>query len=123
MYNTPNHCRACHSNDLVEVFSFDKPQPLANDFVLPGHDRQGFVPLRVMFCRNCTLGQLGEVVSPDILYKNYLYVTSNSETMRRHFDRLLKDLESENGEGSILEVGSNDGLFWISLSTGDSRIA
>jgi C-methyltransferase C-terminal domain/Methyltransferase domain len=64
-----------------------------------------------MFCRNCTLAQLGEVVDPNVLYKNYLYTTSTSQTMQRHFDRLLKDLVSENGKGSILEVGSNDGAL------------
>jgi C-methyltransferase C-terminal domain/Putative zinc binding domain/Methyltransferase domain len=111
MYKTVTQCRACQSTDLTEVFSFDKPLPLANDFVKPGGERQGFVPVRILFCRECTLAQLGEVVSPEILYKNYLYVTSSSETMRRHFDRLLKDLVSENGKGSILEAGSNDGLF------------
>lgn len=111
MYKTTKKCRACNSTDLVEVFSFDKPMPLANDFALPNGERQGFVPVRVLFCRECTLAQLGEVVDPNVLYKNYLYTTSSSETMLRHFDRLLKDMVSENGKGSILEVGSNDGLF------------
>lgn len=111
MYKTITQCRACGGTNLEEVFSFNKPMPLANDFSLPGGERQGFVPLRVMFCVDCTLGQLGEVVNPDVLYRNYLYVTSSSETMRRHFDRLLKDLASENHFGSIMEAGSNDGLF------------
>ena len=111
MFKTITECRACKGIDLVEVFNFGSPQPLANNFIKPGSEREGFVPLRVMYCRNCTLAQLGEVVNPDILYKNYLYTTSNSETMRRHFDRLTKDIISENGTGSLLEVGSNDGLF------------
>jgi len=85
--------------------------PLANDFVKPGGDHQGFVPVRVRFCRTCTLAQLGETVDPAILYKNYLYTTSSSQTMQRHFDRLTKDIGSEHGRASLLEVGSNDGLF------------
>lgn len=93
------------------MFNFGKPQPLSNDFTVEGGDREGFVPLRVMFCKTCTLAQLGEVVDPAILYRKYLYVTSNSETMLRHFDRLTKDIISENGTGSLLEVGSNDGKF------------
>lgn len=113
MFKTITRCRACDGTDLVEVFNFGSPQPLANNFTLPGEAREGFVPLRIMYCRGCTLAQLGEVVNPDILYKKYLYTTSNSETMRRHFDRLTKDIISENGTGSLLEVGSNDGLFLI----------
>lgn len=111
MYRTITECRACASTDLVEVFNFGKPQPLSNNFVKPGEEREGFVPLRVMFCRSCTLAQLGEVVNPETLYKNYAYVTSKSQTMARHFDRLTKDIISENGAGSLLEVGANDGRF------------
>ena len=49
--------------------------------------------------------------NPGVLYKDYPYVTSNSATMMRHFDRLTKDITSENGAGSLLEVGANDGRF------------
>lgn len=111
MYTRLTACRACASTDLVEVFSFNRPHALANDFVNPGGVHKGFVPVRVKFCRNCTLAQLGETVDPKVLYAEYLYVTSNSMTMQRHFDRLVKDMVSENGVGSLLEVGSNDGRF------------
>lgn len=111
MFKRLTSCRACNSTDLVEVFTFDRPMPLANAWAKPDGDHQGFVPVRVLFCRNCSLGQLGETVDPEVLYKEYLYTTSNSQTMQRHFDRLTKDLISENGVGSLLEVGSNDGLF------------
>jgi hypothetical protein len=36
MYKTITNCRACQSTDLVEVFSFDRPMPLANDFTGTG---------------------------------------------------------------------------------------
>lgn len=111
MYKTITNCRACGSTDLVEVFNFGPAQPLANNFTRPGEQREGFVPLRVMFCPKCTLAQLGEVVDPVRLYSTYTYVTSSSQTMSRHFDRLTKDITSENGAGSLLEVGANDGRF------------
>jgi hypothetical protein len=111
MYKIHSVCRACGSLALNEVFSFGKPMPLANDFTLPDQERQGFVPVRIMRCSGCGLAQLGETVDPAILYKNYLYVTSSSKTMERHFDRLVKDMASENGIGSLVEVGANDGLF------------
>lgn len=111
MYKHHTTCRACSGKDLSEVFSFGKPMPLANDFTLPDQDCQGFVPVRILRCSVCGLAQLGETVDPAILYKNYLYVTSNSQTMQRHFDRLVKDIISENGIGSLVEVGSNDGRF------------
>ena len=113
MFHRVTNCRACKSTDLVEVFRFDRAMPLANDFVENAThcQHQGFTPMEVLFCRKCTLAQLSVVVDPAILYKNYLYVTSNSVTMQRHFDRLTKDIISENGAGSLLEVGCNDGRF------------
>lgn len=111
MYKQHTACRACGSTELTEVFKFDRPMPLANDFVKPGEERQGFTPLRVLFCQKCTLAQLGETVNPEVLYRTYSYVTSRSQTMHRHFDRLCKDIISENGKGSIVEIGSNDGHF------------
>ena len=111
MYKTLTCCRACGSTDLTEVFNFGKAMPLANDWSKPDGERKGFVPLRVLFCPQCTLAQLGETVDPVVLYKDYAYVTSKSETMMRHFDRLTKDITSENGAGSLLEVGANDGRF------------
>lgn len=111
MYKQHFQCRACGSFALVEVFKFDRPMPLANDFVKPSDERQGFTPLRVMVCEQCSLAQLGETVNPEVLYKNYAYVTSRSQTMHRHFDRLCKDIISENDKGSIVEIGSNDGHF------------
>lgn len=104
-------CRACGSKDFSEVFKFDRPMALANDFVKPGCEHQGMVPVRILFCRNCSLAQLGETVDPPILYKNYAYITSRSQTMNRHFDRLCKDIASENGKQSLVEIGSNDGRF------------
>jgi len=101
-------CRACGHAELKEVFSLGV-MPLANDFVKPGEPRQGFAPLRVMFCRQCSLAQLGETVDPEILYKNYLYTTSNSQTMLRHFDRLVKDIASEATGQRLVEIGSNCG--------------
>jgi hypothetical protein len=110
MYKEITQCRACGGKSLSEVFDLGY-QPLANDFVFPGGERQGLAPLKVMFCPDCTLSQLSVVVDPKILYSNYLYVTSSSDTMLRHFDRLVKDIISENGKGVMVEVGANDGAF------------
>ncbi len=94
----------------MPVFSLGL-QPLANDFCRDGEDRCGYVPLEVLFCPNCTLGQLSAVVRPDILYKKYSYATSRSATMRRHFESLLSYIRSECEPVSLVEVGSNDGYF------------
>lgn len=110
MYKTLKYCRACQGEDLLPVFDMGV-QPLANDFCLPDEDHAGYAPLQVVFCPRCTLSQLSVVVDPEILYRRYLYVTSKSDTMQRHFHRLLQDIESEGAGKRILEIGSNDGTF------------
>jgi len=110
-YRLQTQCRACQGKELIPVFDLGL-QPLANEFRKAEESRSGFFPLSVVLCPQCTLSQLSVVVDPETLYRHYQYVTSSSETMRRHFDRLFKDLESEiEGTKTIVEIGSNDGLL------------
>lgn len=105
-YNTK--CRACDSTELIPVFDLGV-QPLANSFRKAEDVQTGLAPLMVMFCSRCSLSQLSIVVDPLILYSNYLYTTSSSQTMQRHFGRLFQDLASEGELKSVVEIGSNDG--------------
>lgn len=131
MYRIRTECRACGlgksliptlkesiaagsayaaANTLAPVFDLGV-QPLANNFVEPGEEQAGFAPLKVMFCPRCTNAQLSVVVSPDVLYRHYLYVTSPSQTMKEHFAALLKVMQEEQSVLRVLEIGSNDGAF------------
>lgn len=108
MYKLHTKCRACSSTDLVPVFDLGN-QALANDHVKPNEARQGFYPLKVLFCRGCGLAQLSIVVNKEQLYSRYTYVSSSSQTMQRHYDRLFLDILSEQPEKTIVEIASNDG--------------
>jgi novobiocin biosynthesis protein NovU/D-mycarose 3-C-methyltransferase len=109
-YKFVTECRACRSKELIPVFDLGL-QPLANEFRDLYEDRSGFFPLSVLLCPKCTLSQLSIEVDGELLYRDYKYVTSASNTMMRHFERLLQDLESEAPEKRICEIGSNDGLL------------
>ena len=90
--------------------------PLANDFTSENEECQGYAPLKVMQCPNCGLAQLSVVVKPEVLYKNYPYVTSNSATMRKHFSDIRYDIGAEAGDfKTVLEIGSNDGTLMLFL--------
>lgn len=125
MYYTRTSCRACgygtpagpegikstqSGEKLIEVFDLGV-QPLANDFVKIGGEHKGYAPLKVMFCPRCTLSQLSVVVKPSVLYENYCYETSKSETMRLHFRSLWDAITEQAKAGSVIEIGSNDGDF------------
>lgn len=109
LYKLHTQCRACGSTGLKKVFDLGV-QPLANDFCLPTDPQGGYAPLQVMLCPSCSLAQLSVVVDPKTLYSYYNYVTSNSRTMLEHFSTICGDIGKE-ATGSIVEIGSNDGLF------------
>lgn len=97
-------------------------QPLANDFAGPDEAHSGYAPLRVMFCPRCTLAQLSVVVDPEILYRRYSYVTSISETMLDHFQKLMSLLSGETTGTSVLEIGSNDGRLLQYMQSHGMRV-
>jgi hypothetical protein len=109
-YQEHTKCRICDSTELNPVFDLGL-QPPANDFRRPGTPREGYYPLKVLFCPKCTLSQLSVVVNPDVLYRHYSYVTSTSTTMNAHFDHLIELLNAEQPIKSLVEIGSNDGAF------------
>jgi hypothetical protein len=58
--------------------------------------------------------QLGYVVPPEVMFRNYLYVSGTTVTLTSHFHQLARDIvERFNlaaGSG-IVDIGSNDGTF------------
>lgn len=124
-YKTHRACRACglglssgpggtkaasQSDKLVEVLNLGV-MPLPNAFCKDGESQPGYYPISLMVCPRCTLGQLSIVVDPLVLYQKYAYVTSPSKTMAGHFNRLWDSLNSQKKIQSVIEIGSNDGLF------------
>lgn len=107
-YTEHTHCRICRTPSLETVFDLGS-QPLANDHCLPGDARQGLYPLKIMSCEKCGLAQLSAVVDKELLYRHYSYVSSSSSTMQKHYHRLFLDLESEQPEKTVVEIGSNNG--------------
>lgn len=110
-----DNCRACDSSDLL-LFLQLGPTPVPNGFLKAHHRHKAekFYPLDVCFCKKCGLVQLAHVVSPKVMFKNYVYVPSTSQTMRDHFSFLarqaLKKTKAQEGD-FILDIGSNDGTL------------
>ena len=113
-------CRSCGSRDLL-LFLQLGPTPVPNGF-LKAHQRhkaEKFYPLDVCFCKDCGLVQLAHVVSPKVMFKNYVYIPSTSETMRNHFAGLAVNvLKKTNVEGDlVVDIGSNDGTLLKSFQS------
>jgi 2-polyprenyl-3-methyl-5-hydroxy-6-metoxy-1,4-benzoquinol methylase len=105
-----NNCLACDSKNIHVVLDLGA-QPLANsykDTQLAAEDRY---PLAVNLCHECFHLQLSHTVDPEIIYKNYLYVSGTSKTLGDYsnwFANFVKEYLGNNA-GSVLDIGCNDG--------------
>jgi len=71
-------------------------------------------PLELVFCSECSLVQLAESVSPEKLFRDYVYLSSFSDTMLQHAEKLSTALiGSQNLDATslVVEVASNDGYL------------
>ena len=106
-------CRACGGFELESFLNLGE-QPLANGFLSAPSEfaEEKRYPLVVYRCKNCSLVQLLDVISPDELFRNYLYLTGTSETIAQHNKEYATAVVSEmklNSESLVVEVASNDG--------------
>jgi SAM-dependent methyltransferase len=113
--STITGCRACESGDLRQVLSLGAT-PLANALLKPEdlNRREPTYPLELVFCPACTLLQITETVPPEILFRDYVYHSSFSDTTLRHAEGLVDSLISARGLTSAslaVEVASNDGYL------------
>ena len=71
-------------------------------------------PLELLYCERCGLVQLSEIVPPEILFADYLYMSGASSTMVAHFHSLArahKKRFSLGAEDLVMEIASNDGTL------------
>jgi len=106
-------CRACEGERLT-LFLELGPQPLANAFLASAAEFAGEAayPLDVYFCESCSLVQLLDVIDPEVLFQNYIYVTGTSDTIARHnaaYACTVSDLLRLSPRDLVVEAASNDG--------------
>ncbi|MDO8619904.1 MAG: class I SAM-dependent methyltransferase [bacterium] len=110
-------CRICRGKEVGKVLSFG-PTPLANAFLTEGElrDAESYFPLDVYLCKNCGLLQLMDVVAPEVLFKDYVYVSSTSPVFVEHFNRFAEtmcDRFSLGKHSLAIDIGSNDGILLL----------
>lgn len=109
-------CRICKGKKLKRVFSLGKTPP-ANSFLTKNEVKKNtekWFSLSVNICTNCRQLQLSHVVNPDILFKNYVYVSSTSPVFIKHFEDYAKNvaikINLKKGD-LVIDIGSNDGIL------------
>jgi SAM-dependent methyltransferase len=71
-------------------------------------------PLELVVCEGCSLIQLADTVPPAVLFGDYPYLSSYSDTMLRHSEALARSLAERHALGPVslvVEIGSNDGYL------------
>ena len=88
-------------------------QPIANAFIEPNKCQdEFFYDLKVGFDKDTKLVSHMEFVDPPLMFNDsYVYHTSSSKTMIKHFEETAKMIQERFGPDKILEIGSNDGTF------------
>lgn len=124
--NRVDTCRVCGNDDWSEITSFGAT-PLANGFLDPGDDYQDerVYPLELIACRQCWLVSLRHVIDPDALFRNYVYVTSDSQLITdhmRHVADLCADRAGLAAGDLVVEVGSNIGSQLEIFKAAGSRV-
>lgn len=107
-------CRVCSNKNIICILDLGL-QPLANSFHNNVKDLEKY-PLKLMLCNNCFHLQLSHIVNPDILFKNYIYVSGTSNTLIKYFEWFaqytLNKQKMYDGTLSnikVLEIACNDG--------------
>jgi 2-polyprenyl-3-methyl-5-hydroxy-6-metoxy-1,4-benzoquinol methylase len=102
------NCLCCDSTNLVKVLDLNN-QPLANSYLSSSDQKEDVYPLAINFCQDCTHIQLTHAVDPNLLFKNYLYVSGTTQTLKDYFDWFV-DFVSQYVDGdTVLDIACNDG--------------
>lgn len=108
-------CRLCGGVDLELAMGLT-PTPLCDAYVSADklQETQEVYPLDLHLCRACGYVHLPYVVDPEIIYRNYIYVTTSSMGLSDHFrsyaDSVLGRLKPPK-HSLVVDIGSNDGTL------------
>lgn len=110
------NCQVCDSSDLESVLFLGYLPPV-NQMQAVGERpvEQPVYPAELLYCRDCTLVQLGCIVDPAVLFPpEYPYVSGTTRALHANFDDLAAESREMLGLGAddlVVDVGSNDGTL------------
>ncbi len=106
-------CRLCDGRQLELVLPI-AASPIADAYVPASRlgEPQERYPLDLYLCRDCGHVQNVDVVDPDVLFRDYIYVTASSLGLVEHYRQYAETVVRQFGlvrDALVVEIGSNDG--------------
>lgn len=108
-------CRCCGGRRVELVIDLGD-QPHCNRLVRPGlrAGAEPHYPLRVGFCRDCTMVQIDHTIPKESMFSDYPYVSGTTKTLPAHFRATSERIAGLYGVGAqdlVVDIGSNDGTW------------
>lgn len=121
-------CRVCRTQGLEEILDYGHVA-LADGFLddASAIKDESLFPLVLCLCSACGHLQINEVVSPEVLFRNYIYLTGVSDTVLEHARALYESVVAALGLSGkpslrIVEAASNDGTILSVFQQNGCRI-
>lgn len=110
-----SNCRLCKSNKLKLIVKYKDSVPVDN-FRERNHSKisLGKFSMDLHICNSCGHVQLINAVDPTLLFGDYIYESSTSPDLKRHFQKLFKKIIKKKilpKNGYVIDIGCNDGLL------------
>jgi C-methyltransferase C-terminal domain/Putative zinc binding domain/Methyltransferase domain len=91
-------------------------QPVSDLVVAPVelNEPETFYPLRLHHCHDCGLTQLGYIVDPAVVYRNFPFVSGTTQTATQYLQSLahsLVEMGDLDANSFAVDIGSNDGTL------------
>lgn len=108
-------CRCCDGRRVELVIDLGD-QPHCNRLVRRDTPagREPFFPLRVGFCRDCSMVQIDHTIPKESMFSDYPYVSGTTKTLPAHFLDTSRRIAAAYGLGPadlVVDIGSNDGTW------------
>lgn len=114
MYSTNQSrvCRACDSKDIRTILNLGEMPPGDKYSELEELVPKTLISSNIDICKECGHIQMSGSADPKYIYGNYLSrPASTNPSLKKQYMEYCSDISDLAEGGSVLEVGSNDGLF------------
>lgn len=122
-YYIKETCRLCKSKQLNKVVRLE-PTPLCDQYLSKKED-QALYPLNLYQCDACKFCQIDCIIDPELIYKDYIYVSKSSSDLKNHFESYVKNVIEYTHikrNDFVIDIGSNDGLLLTVFKENGQRI-